>query len=89
MAESIASSATVAERRGSSEEKRRPSFCSEFVTANEPRESDLEKAEAEKTPAAQGLHDPKSFPDGGWEAWLVVSGGFFCLFCSFGWINCK
>ena len=24
---------------------------------------------------------------GGWEAWLVVSGGFACLFCSFGWIN--
>lgn len=34
-----------------------------------------------------GPMDPRSFPDGGWEAWLVVSGGFACLFCSFGWIN--
>ncbi|KAF2083780.1 putative monocarboxylate permease [Saccharata proteae CBS 121410] len=31
--------------------------------------------------------DPKSFPDGGSHAWLVVLGGFCCLFCSFGWIN--
>lgn len=89
MAESIASSATIAEHRGSSEEKLPPSIRSELVTANEPREPDLEKAEAERAPTSPGLHDPKSFPDGGWEAWLVVSGGFFCLFCSFGWINCE
>ena len=31
--------------------------------------------------------DPAAFPDGGLEAWLVVSGAFACLFCSFGWIN--
>ena len=31
--------------------------------------------------------DPRSFPDGGLQAWLVVSGAFCCLFCSFGWIN--
>lgn len=89
MAESTTSSATIAERRGSSEEKLRPSIPSELVTADKLRESDLEKADTEKTPVAPGLHDPKSFPDGGFEAWLVVSGGFFCLFCSFGWINCE
>lgn len=33
------------------------------------------------------MNDPDSFPDGGWEAWLAVSGAFCCLFCSFGWIN--
>lgn len=33
--------------------------------------------------------DPAAFPDGGWEAWLVVAGGFCAVFCSFGWINCK
>jgi hypothetical protein len=33
--------------------------------------------------------DPTAFPDGGWEAWLVVAGGFCTLFCSFGWINCE
>ena len=89
MAESAASSATIAEHRGSSEEKFLPSVGSEPVTVNEPRVLDLEKAEAAKVPTAPGLHDPKSFPDGGFEAWLVVSGGFFCLFCSFGWINCE
>lgn len=30
-----------------------------------------------------------TFPDGGLRAWLVVLGGFCCLFVSFGWINCK
>jgi len=33
--------------------------------------------------------DPNNPPDGGLEAWLVVAGGFFTIFCSFGWINCK
>lgn len=32
--------------------------------------------------------DPSEFPDGGWEAWLVVAGGFCTVFASFGWINC-
>ncbi|KAH9207661.1 major facilitator superfamily domain-containing protein [Leptodontidium sp. 2 PMI_412] len=32
--------------------------------------------------------DPNAFPDGGFEAWLVVLGGFCAVFCSFGWINC-
>lgn len=32
--------------------------------------------------------DPKVFPDGGLEAWLVVFGGFCTVFASFGWINC-
>ena len=47
--------------------------------------SDMEKAETEKPRAGGGHGD---FPDGGLEAWLVVSGAFCCLFCSFGWINC-
>ena len=32
--------------------------------------------------------DPNTFPDGGFEAWLVVAGGFCTVFSSFGWINC-
>ena len=47
--------------------------------------SDVEKAEPAKPHAGT---DPSAFPDGGLEAWLVVSGAFCCLFCSFGWINC-
>lgn len=45
--------------------------------------------ELEEVPLKPGAHDPKSFPDGGWEAWLVVSGAFCVMFCSFGWINCQ
>lgn len=57
------------------------------VTADERKDPDLEKAEVETGIPKPGLMDPSSFPDGGREAWLVVSGGFACLFCSFGWIN--
>ena len=59
-------------------------------TSAETKELDLEKAEAQaEAPPAKppGPMDPSSFPDGGIEAWLVVSGGFACLFSSFGWIN--
>ena len=31
--------------------------------------------------------DPGDFPDGGFEAWLVILGGWCCLFVSFGWIT--
>jgi hypothetical protein len=33
--------------------------------------------------------DPAAFPDGGFEAWLVIAGCFCTAFASFGWINCK
>jgi hypothetical protein len=33
--------------------------------------------------------NPDDFPDGGFQAWLVVVGGFCAVFCSFGWINCE
>ncbi|TVY90535.1 Fujikurins efflux protein [Lachnellula willkommii] len=32
--------------------------------------------------------NPDDFPDGGFQAWLVVVGGFCAVFCGFGWINC-
>lgn len=52
-------------------------------------DSDEEKAGSpDAKPAFAGV-DPSSFPDGGLQAWLVVSGAFCCLFCSFGWVNCK
>lgn len=43
----------------------------------------LEKVVSEKP----SIHHPSQFPDGGLRAWLVVAGGYACLFCSFGWIN--
>jgi MFS family permease len=52
-------------------------------------EADLEKGGAiPKSAPVQGGINPADFPDGGLEAWLVVLGGWCCLFCSFGWINC-
>jgi MFS family permease len=52
-------------------------------------EADLEKAGVvPKSVVAPGGANPADFPDGGLEAWLVVLGGWLCLFVSFGWINC-
>ena len=58
-------------------------------TADQPQDLDLEKQEADLKPKALSPMDPASFPDGGLQAWLAVSGAFCCLFCSFGWINGK
>lgn len=56
-------------------------------TADEPQDVDLEKAQQQEKSKGPAGFDPSSFPDGGLEAWLAVSGAFCCLFCSFGWIN--
>jgi hypothetical protein len=42
----------------------------------------------EKTPAAPPASEFGPPPDGGWDAWFVVAGGFCTIFASFGWINC-
>lgn len=49
-------------------------------------EADIEKSEAPSAPT--GIN-PGDFPDGGRQAWLTVLGGWCCLFCSFGWVNCE
>lgn len=54
---------------------------------NEARRNDLEKLETKHTEVS--MHHPSQFPDGGLQAWMTVLGGFACLFCSFGWVNCK
>ena len=50
---------------------------------------DEEKGDLAKSSTVMSAMDPRAFPDGGVKAWLVVFGGFCCLFCSFGWINCE
>lgn len=59
---------------------------------NEPQGEKVPNGDAEKGGPPQAppnpMMDPKSFPDGGRDAWLCVLGGFCALFCSFGWINC-
>ncbi|KAK9235228.1 major facilitator superfamily domain-containing protein [Lipomyces kononenkoae] len=50
-------------------------------------DKDIASYEASATEKRSGP-DPSAFPDGGWEAWLAVAGGFFTVFSSIGWINC-
>lgn len=60
-------------------------------------EADIEKglASDEEKPGAapagpppgSGFH-PSDFPDGGFEAWMVVFGGWCGLFCTFGFVSC-
>ena len=57
-------------------------------TADEPAEEDLEQGTKDQAPSKPSMTDPSQFPDGGWEACLVVLGSFCAVFCSFGWINC-
>ncbi|KAK9247122.1 major facilitator superfamily domain-containing protein [Lipomyces tetrasporus] len=51
---------------------------------------DVEKHPTEKpAPPPEPAHHahPHHFPEGGLKAWLTVLGGFFSMFCSFGWAN--
>ncbi|KAJ4343891.1 hypothetical protein N0V87_000174 [Didymella glomerata] len=51
-------------------------------------EKSTETQSAAPTDAPVNPFHPSQFPDGGKDAWLCLLGGFCCLFCSFGWINC-
>ena len=57
---------------------------------DEPQKGDVElqPVQEQRDPRPKIL-DPSQFPDGGFEAWLCVGGGFCCAFCSFGWANGK
>ncbi|MCJ1307749.1 hypothetical protein MMC25_001397 [Agyrium rufum] len=57
-------------------------------TSDELPVMDPEKQEPLQKTSTAIMLDPSSFPDGGFEAWMVVFGGFCSLFVSFGWINC-
>ena len=48
-----------------------------------------DKPETPNAPVPGGGGPPggHAFPDGGFEAWLVVLGAFVALFCSFGYLN--
>ena len=48
----------------------------------------LEDEEKAEKPPPNPWTDPKSFPEGGTQAWLTVAGASACLFVSFGWVNC-
>ena len=48
----------------------------------------LDDAEQVLKPAPHSMMDPKSYLEGGSDAWLTVAGCSACLFVSFGWVNC-
>lgn len=57
-------------------------------------EADIEKGDADEKPnpaagplPGSGFH-PSDFPDGGFQAWMVVFGGWCGLFCTFGFVSC-
>ncbi|MCJ1471509.1 hypothetical protein MMC13_000149 [Lambiella insularis] len=65
-----------------------PETETQLQTVDSEKELDIESGQPEKDAPPPGPMDPRSFPDGGLQAWLVVFGGFCCMFVSFGWINC-
>ena len=42
-----------------------------------------------RPPQVGSIQSPECIPDGELQAWIVVLGGFCCMVCSFGWINCE
>jgi hypothetical protein len=68
--------------------------CEDLDEKSETREYDPELEVSPEPPTeiarnvAPGGPDPRPFPDGGFEAWFCVAGGFCTLFASLGWINC-
>ncbi|KAI0012626.1 major facilitator superfamily domain-containing protein [Xylariaceae sp. FL0662B] len=47
-----------------------------------------ENGNLHELPAEVPGPDPNAFPDGGFEAWFCIAGGFCTVFSSFGWVNC-
>jgi hypothetical protein len=74
-----------------------PSSASSLKDEGEhPADMDIEKSEpldgnndTEKNDVFPPGQDPSVFPDGGFDAWFAVAGGFCTIFASFGWINCN
>ena len=71
--------------------ERSPHGATEQMFEHSPGEfagsSDTEKQQDVQALTPGGAK-PADFPDGGFEAWLVVLGGWCCLFVSFGWTSC-
>ncbi|RFU28391.1 hypothetical protein B7463_g7956, partial [Scytalidium lignicola] len=76
---------SVLERIGS---QNKETMANMFPEGEAEAEADLERAGRIPVVPQKGGVNPADFPDGGFEAWSVVVGGWCCLFVSFGWINC-
>ncbi|KAF4337535.1 monocarboxylate transporter 2 [Fusarium beomiforme] len=58
------------------------------VMADLERGDDDEKKQEQPPAGPPPGMAPADFPDGGFEAWLVLFGGWCALFCTFGLVNC-
>ncbi|KAL6702683.1 hypothetical protein ACN47E_001230 [Coniothyrium glycines] len=66
------------------DEKPRPPICEvEQALPDKKAASIVPTPESPVSP-----YHPSQYPDGGKDAYLCLLGGFCCLFCSFGWLNC-
>lgn len=45
------------------------------------------KADSDNQTRSEGGHEAYQFPEGGFRAWLVVSGSAASMFCSFGYLT--
>ncbi|KAF2031231.1 MFS general substrate transporter [Setomelanomma holmii] len=70
------------------EKQREPQSAVEQPTIDERQTEAAQPDSAQPAPAAVNPWHPSQFPDGGKNAYLCLLGGFCCLFCSFGWLNC-
>ncbi|KAI1497194.1 major facilitator superfamily domain-containing protein [Biscogniauxia marginata] len=62
---------------------------SERLEVDNPDNKNLFEPPSEKAlDSAPAGPDPDTFPDGGFEAWFCIAGGFCTVFSSFGWVNC-
>ncbi|KAI1084799.1 major facilitator superfamily domain-containing protein [Whalleya microplaca] len=61
---------------------------SERFQNNTPEKQNLSEPPSERAQHPTPGPDPNAFPDGGFQAWFCIAGGFCTVFCSFGWVNC-
>ncbi|KAG4437314.1 hypothetical protein IFR05_007210 [Cadophora sp. M221] len=55
---------------------------------DDPEKNNLAEPPEEAQDSAPAGPDPNEFPDGGFQAWFCIAGGFCTVFSSFGWVNC-
>lgn len=59
------------------------------MESSEPSQSPNLVPESKEAPGLPKFTpDPDVFPDGGFQAWLCIAGGWCTVFSSFGWVNC-
>lgn len=60
------------------------------MESSEPSQSPTLAPETKEAPdLPKSTPDPDEFPDGGFQAWLCIAGGWCTVFSSFGWVNCN